>query len=147
MGLPILEQKIPITIEWYLKHWSCIVFEEIYGIRRKMTKREMELFWFFFFFFWETFGLGLCSCLLFWFGFGLCCACDTEEDERRKSWSGFYKEGEWVLGRNSEKQLLKSEFLFYNANVLKIMMTWKIVRVSKTSVLYIYIDKIKRLKK
>ena len=27
------------------------MFEEIYGIRRKMTKREMELFWFFFFFF------------------------------------------------------------------------------------------------
>ena len=93
----------------------------------------------FFFFFWETFGLGLCSCLLFWFGVGLCCACDTEEYERRKSWSGFYKEGEWVLGRNSEKQLLKSEFLFYNANVLKIMMTWKIVRVSKASFIYIYI--------
>ena len=29
---------------------SCNVFEEIYGIRRKMTKREMGLFCFFFFF-------------------------------------------------------------------------------------------------
>ena len=38
-----------------------------------------------------------------------------------------------------EKQLLKSEFLFYNANILKIMMTWKIVEGSKSSVLYIYI--------
>ena len=54
------------------------------------------------FFFLETFGLSLCSCLLFWFGFGLCYACDIEEDERRKSWSGFYKEG-GVSGRNSEK--------------------------------------------
>ena len=59
------------------------MFEEIYGIRRKMTKREMGLFWFFFL--GETFGLSLCSCLLFWFGFGLCCACDTKEDGRRKS--------------------------------------------------------------
>ena len=59
---------------------SCNVFEEIYGIRRKMTKREMGLFCFE-----ETFGLSLCSCLLFWFGCGLCCACDTEEDGRRKS--------------------------------------------------------------
>ena len=38
-----------------------------------------------------------------------------------------------------EKQLLKSDF-FFNANILKIMMTWKIVGVSKASVLYIYID-------
>ena len=30
--------------------------------------------------------------------------------------------------------------MFFNANILKIMMTWKIVRVSKVSVLYIYID-------
>ena len=79
---------------------SCNVFEEIYGIRRKMMKREMGLFWFFFF--GETFGLSLCSCLLFWFGCGLCCACDTEEDGRRKSRSGFYKEG-GVSVRNSEK--------------------------------------------
>ena len=27
------------------------MFEEIYGIRRKMTKRDLELFWVFFFFF------------------------------------------------------------------------------------------------
>ena len=36
------------------------MFEEIYGIRRKMMKREMGLFWGFFFFLGETFGLGLC---------------------------------------------------------------------------------------
>ena len=56
---------------------------------------------FFFFFLGETFGLGLYSCLLFWFGFRLCCAYDIEEDGRRKSWSGFCKEGEGVSGRNS----------------------------------------------
>ena len=39
-----------------------------------------------------------------------------------------------------EKQLLKLEFLFYNAKILKIMMTWKIVRASTASVLYRYID-------
>ena len=61
------------------------MFEEIYGIRRKMMKREMGLFWGFFFFLGETFGLGLYSCLLFWFGFRLCCAYDIEEDGRRKS--------------------------------------------------------------
>ena len=59
-----------------------------------------EIILVFFFFLGETFGLSLCSCLLFWFGFGLCCACDTEEDGRRKSWSGFYKDG-GVSGRNS----------------------------------------------
>ena len=42
-----------------------------------------------------------------------------------------------------EKQLLKSEFLFYNANILKIMMTWKIVGTSKVSVLYIYIYRLR----
>ena len=29
--------------------------------------------------------------------------------------------------------------IFFNANILKIMMTWKIVGASKVSVLYIYI--------
>ena len=38
-----------------------------------------------------------------------------------------------------EKQILKSEILFYNANILKIMMTGEIVGVSKVSVLYTYI--------
>ena len=33
---------------------------------------------------------------------------------------------------------LKSEFLFYNADVLKIKMTWKIMGASKVSVIYIY---------
>ena len=86
VGLPILEQKIPITIEWYLKHWSCIVFEEIYGIRRKMTKREMELFWFFFFFlrnFW--FGFMLMFTILVWFWIVLCL---------------------WYRGRWEEKELI-----------------------------------------
>ena len=101
VGLPIPKRKIPTGTKRYLKHWSCTVFEEMYGIRRKMTKREMGLFCVFFFFFWETVGLGLCSCLLFWFGFGLCYACDIEEDGRGKSWSSFYKEGEGVSGRNS----------------------------------------------
>ena len=31
-------------------------------------------------------------------------------------------------------------YSFYNADVLKIKMTWKIVRASKASVLYVYID-------
>ena len=39
--------------------WVCIVFEEIYGIRRKMTKREMGNYF--------GFGLDLCSYVLFWF--------------------------------------------------------------------------------
>ena len=39
--------------------WVCIVFEEIYGMRRKMTKREMGNYF--------GFGLGLCSYVLFWF--------------------------------------------------------------------------------
>ncbi|KAK9994187.1 hypothetical protein SO802_023890 [Lithocarpus litseifolius] len=43
--------------------WVCIVFEEIYGMRRKMTKREMENYF--------GFGLGLCSYVLFWFVLGL----------------------------------------------------------------------------
>ena len=30
--------------------------------------------------------------------------------------------------------------MFFNANILKIMMTWKIVGASKALVLYIYID-------
>ena len=93
VGLTIPKRKIPTGTERYLKHWSYTVFEEIYRIRRKMTKREMGLFWFFFFFFLINF--------LFWFGFGLCCTCDTKEDGRRKSWSGFYKEGEGVSRRNS----------------------------------------------
>ena len=63
------------------------------GIRRKMTNREIGLFWFFlisyFFFFWEKLLVWVCALvlslgLLFWFGFGLCCACDIEEDGRRK---------------------------------------------------------------
>ena len=60
VGLPLPERKIPTRIEWYLKHWSCTVFEEIYEIRRKMMKRERGLFWFFFFFrrnFWFEFVL------------------------------------------------------------------------------------------
>ena len=43
--------------------WVCIVFEEIYGMRRKMTKREMGNYF--------GFGLGLCSYVLFWFVLGL----------------------------------------------------------------------------
>ena len=39
--------------------WVCIVFEEIYGMRRKTTKREMGNYF--------GFGLGLCSYVLFWF--------------------------------------------------------------------------------
>ena len=39
--------------------WVCIVFEEIYGMRRKMTKREMGNYF--------GFGLDLCSYVLFWF--------------------------------------------------------------------------------
>ena len=41
--------------------WVCIVFEEIYGMRRKMMKWEMG----------NYFGLGLCSYVLFWFVLGL----------------------------------------------------------------------------
>ena len=43
--------------------WVCIVFEEIYGTRRKMTKREMGNYF--------GFGFGLCSYVLFWFVLGL----------------------------------------------------------------------------
>ena len=42
--------------------WVCIVFEEIYGMRRKMTKREMGNYF--------GFGLDLCSYVLFWFVLG-----------------------------------------------------------------------------
>ena len=46
--------------------WLCIVYEEIYGMKRKMTKREMELFWF-----WFGFVL-MCTVLVwFWFVLGL----------------------------------------------------------------------------
>ena len=43
--------------------WVCIVFEDIYGMRRKMMKREMGNYF--------GFGLGLCSYVLFWFVLGL----------------------------------------------------------------------------
>ena len=43
--------------------WVCILFEEIYGTRRKMTKREMGNYF--------GFGFGLCSYVLFWFVLGL----------------------------------------------------------------------------
>ena len=43
--------------------WVCIVFEEIYGTRRKMTKREMGNYF--------GFGFSLCSYVLFWFVLGL----------------------------------------------------------------------------
>ena len=43
--------------------WVCTVLEEIYGMRRKMTKRGMEDYF--------GFGLGLCSYVLFWFVLGL----------------------------------------------------------------------------
>ena len=69
VGLPIPKQKIPTGTERYLKHWSYTVFEEIYGIRRKMTKREMGLFWFFFFFFGRNFWFEfvLMFTILVWF--------------------------------------------------------------------------------
>ena len=43
--------------------WVCIVFEEIYGMWRKMMKREMGDYF--------GFGFGLCSYVLFWFVMGL----------------------------------------------------------------------------
>ena len=42
--------------------WVCIVFEEIYGMWRKMMKREMGDYF--------GFGFGLCSYVLFWFVMG-----------------------------------------------------------------------------
>ena len=46
--------------------WVCNVVEEIYGMRGKMTKREMGLFWFWFGF------LLMCTILVwFWFVLGL----------------------------------------------------------------------------
>ena len=96
MGLPIPERKILTGTEWYLKHWSCTVFEEIMEYGGRWRRGRLDYFGFFFFLGGEIFGLGLCSCSLFYFSFGLCCTCDIEED-------GSYKEGEGVSGRNSEK--------------------------------------------
>ena len=55
--------------------WVCIVFEEIYGIRRKMTKREMGNYF--------GFGLGLCSYVLFWFVLGKAEHRERERAEHR----------------------------------------------------------------
>ena len=110
--------------------WLCIVIEEIFGMKRKMMKWEMRLFWFWWFMGlvcagcvmclkkfmgWEGrwrrgrwdyfgFGLGFCSCVLFWFGFGLCWACDIEGDgdERRESVDRVF------LGK--EKEISRWEF-------------------------------------
>ena len=55
--------------------WVCIVFEDIYGMRRKMMKREMGNYF--------GFGLGLCSYVLFWFVLG---KAEHRERERAEHW-------------------------------------------------------------
>ena len=56
--------------------WVCIVFEEIYGMRRKMTKREMGNYF--------SFGLGLWSYVPFCFVLG-----KAEHRERERQSIGF----------------------------------------------------------
>ena len=55
--------------------WVCIVFEDIYGMRRKMMKREMGNYF--------GFGLGLCSYVLFWFVLGKAEHRERERAEHR----------------------------------------------------------------
>ena len=91
--------------------WVCIVFEEICGMRRKMTKREMGNY--------LGFGLGFCSYVLFWFVLG-----KAEHRERGK-------------GRALGLRRLLLHF-FFKCYFFNNMLMWKFVGTSKVSVLYIY---------